>query len=868
MDNQILRNQNFNARNPFTDIVPDPATGRSPGPGAFRQNQFGATIGGPVYLPKVYDGRRKTFFFFSYDGWRFRQSAANLYRAPTQEEIGGDFSGRKPIFDPATTREDPADPSTLIRDPFPNNRIPGNRFDPMITTYLQKYFDRPNLQGLPFDNVVNNEPIVNDANNWQIRFDHQLTANTNVFARYNEFNNLTTNPINLRSRERQHAPREQAVLALDHMFTPRTLLQLRSAWNGLPRSVGPSERPSAETLVQEGWVNVARFGDPIVRIDELGPSSLNTTLEEPTSVIQHSGDLSWVRGSHEFKFGGLFIRTGTRSTELTHLIPFEAEQTADPQRIGETGVALASALLGLPSGYSAQGGSTGVRYSSWGFYVQDSWKAAPRLTVNLGLRWDAVIPPKYTVFGGGNMDPIAGEFLIVSRTLPPPCSSGSPPPCIPGDGTLASIRDGDKIRLADPHNLWIGDYNNFGPRLGLAWQFRPKTVLRLGGAVLFDVLSAVIQQYTDAQFRWPSGFVCSGPDQPNSLGEPLISVGEIVRDCGEAEVESNPWGTGSGQERDKQKPQSYQYHLEFQHQVGDNLSASIAYVGSLNRRMDYGPERNAALFPAPGSRAEVNARRPFPHIRRNVKYMSDDGTGYYNALQFELNRRFSDGFMFLLSYTWSKSIDNGSTGFQGRSEGGPSRVIQNQYDRRVDRSVSSLNVPHLFSFSSTWEIPVGKEKRWLQSGPGAWILGNWRFDFIQSMRSGQPWNARIRGDVANVGVRRHYARPHVVGDWKLANPTAELWVNPAAYEIPRFEYGNLGRNTHRTDAVFSSDLALAKDFLISEAVRLEFRAESFNLFNVMSYGVPRIFLNRRDFGRITSLVELPRQFQFGMRLTF
>ena len=865
---EFLRNETVNARNPFTDIVPDPETGRAMGPGPFRQNQFGGTVGGPIYLPKVYDGRQKTFFFFSYDGWRYRQAASRLYRVPTPEEIGGDFSGPvwSAIFDPATTRADPADPSLLTRTPFPNNVIPAGRIDPMMQSYLQKYFDKPNFSGLPFDNVVNNQPIENDANSWQLRIDHQLSDKTTLFGRYNDFHNSQINPFTLAVRDITDSPRKQAMLALNQLFGSKVVLQLRSSLTRNGILAQADTRPDTATLIQEGWTNVERFGDPIVRIDSIGSSQFRRFFEGPQQTVQYSADLTWLRGRHEFKFGGLYIRNQLRINELNGLTFFGPDQTADPQRLGDTGSSLASTVLGLPATYSAERGDPGVRYTNLGFYAQDSWKINPRLTLSLSLRWDATVPPKYTTVKGGYFDINTGDYLLLGETLPPPCSTSGGPPCIPGDGTLASIQDGEHIRLADRPNFWHPDYNNFGPRIGLAWRFRPRTVLRLGGSIVYDIFSATSQQLTGIALRWPSGSICEAP--ANGLGDPLTSTGQVVAQCSTAQVDPHPWFTSSGFDPQRKKPESYQYHMEFQHQLADNLSGSIAYVGSLNRRMDYGPRINRALIPGPGSSAEVNARRPFSYMPFSPKYMSDDGTGNYNSLQFELNRRFSNGLMFLVSYTWSKSMDNGSSGFFGSSEAGPTGALQNHFDRRVDRSVSSLHVPHILSVSGTWEIPAGQGRRWLQSGPASWILGNWRLDFIHAMRNGQPWNARLRGDIANVGVTRSYMRPDLVGDPEPGRRTAEQWVRGDAFAIPRFAYGNLGRNTLRTDAVFSSDFALAKEFHITESTRLEFRAESFNLFNVMSYGIPQTFLNQRDFARIRSLAELPRQFQFALKLAF
>jgi len=224
-----------------------------------------------------------------------------------------------------------------------------------------------------------------------------------------------------------------------------------------------------------------------------------------------------------------------------------------------------------------------------------------------------------------------------------------------------------------------------------------------------------------------------------------------------------------------------------------------------------------------------------------------------------------------VAYTWSKTMDNGNSGWFG-SENGPSgsSSVQNAHDFKSNRSVASYDVPHNFWVSGTWEPPVGKGKRWLQSGPLAWILGNWRTDFIQSMRSGQPWNPMIPGDLANVGRDDEYMRPNLIGDPNPATRSAQMWVDPAAFGIPQFAYGNVGRNSFRSKAVFSTDFALVKEFHVGERAIFQFRAEAFNIFNIMNYGVPDSEVGYSNFGTITGLAEqqYPRQFQFGLKLTF
>jgi hypothetical protein len=278
---------------------------------------------------------------------------------------------------------------------------------------------------------------------------------------------------------------------------------------------------------------------------------------------------------------------------------------------------------------------------------------------------------------------------------------------------------------------------------------------------------------------------------------------------------------------------------------------------------------NASPTPRPGTAAQVNALRPYSYISNALNYGTDRGKSSYNSLEFQLNRRFARSLTAIVAYTWSKTMDNGNSGWFG-SENGPmgAATIQNTYN--FQRQVSGYNVPHNLWAAASWEIPFGKGKSRLHSGPLAWALGNWRTDFIQEIRSGQPWGPYITGDLANVGKTSNYMHPNLIGDPYVSHPTVQRWVDPAAFGIPVFSFGNLGSNTFRSARVVNTDFSLTKEFHLREKSMLEFRAECFNLFNLMNYGVPNSVVNQSNFGTVSSLAagEFPRQFQFGLRLAF
>jgi len=871
---EFLRNELFNARNPFTDIVLNPQTGEYRGPGQFRQNQFGATLGGPVYVPKLYDGANKTFFFFNYDGWRYRRARASLYRVPSTQELSGDFSGwTQWIYDPATTRTDPTDSRYMIRTAFSNNAIPAARIDPMMKSYIQTFFDTPNTTAANFNNVLNNRSTQSNANNFHIRLDHRLGDRTTLFGRYNILSTADLNPNTNKNGVLVNRPRRQLVLGWDQILRPTLILQTRASYTTQPYDGRPEKAVSFDDLVQAGWTTANRYGFPNGSISGMGSTGLggDTFINELDHYYQWSEDLSWLRGNHQLKFGSLVYYNRRRTMNPNSSMSFGTDQTADPRQTGGTlsGIGLASALLGVPSGFSGQRERLAINMSTWAFYAQDEWRVTPSLTMNLSLRYEFIVGPHYLPPFASDFDYVTGDFLIGGGQMPPACSSSGVAPCIPGNGTLTSIPGGDHIRLSGRPSIYYPHYRNFGPRLGVAWRFAPRTVLRSGFGVVYDLFNSPSQEANNIQGGWPNSNKFNGTF--NLLGNPLTTVQQAVNGKNNPLPDANPWqGTSNSFDPRKKPGYSVQYNVEVQQQVTDDFAVSLAYVGSVNRRMPFTYWINTSPTPGPGTATEVNARRPFSYMPYSPKYGTDLGESSYNALQFQLNRRFARGLTLLVAFTWSKTMDNGSSGWFGSENGSAGEsAVQNSYDIKSAHAVTGYDVPKNLWAGGSWELPFGKGKRLLHSGLLAWVLGNWRADFIQEMRTGQAWNPRITGDLANVG-KSNYLRPNLVGDPYLSHPTVQQWVNKAAFAIPTFSYGNLGRNVFRSASVLNTDLSFTKEIRPTERTTLEFRAEAFNLFNIMNYGVPNVNVNQSNFATISSLAggEYPRQFQFGLKLMF
>ena len=420
---EFLRNDALNARDPFADEFNEQ-------PAIFRQNQFGAAVGGPIW-------KNHTFFHFAYEGWRYRNPRSNRYYVPTDAQLGGDFSNwptGRDIYDPLSTRTDPGS-GELIRDQFANNVIPGQRLDPSMQTYLRGYYDRPNLTGDPQFNVINGDSSTNDADNYQIRGDHQFGDYDRAWFRYSKIDGAQLTPSTQLINEVGEFPFYNYGGGYFHAFSPTLIMD---------HSFGTAKEPYRQgTLpdesVGDGPALAAGFGTipgvrpiPSIAIGSGGFAGgdigalrrMEGPLEFFYRQYHYTGNLSWIKGNHNLKFGFQTLRhslTPSPSGGISFNFTEVPTQGLRPEQIGSTGAPLASTLLGVPSQVS--GGlprSVFLGYQTFGAYVQDEWKVKPNLTINIGLRFDHLMWPDIesdTVKTDYELS--TGEFLIGLDTMPP-----------------------------------------------------------------------------------------------------------------------------------------------------------------------------------------------------------------------------------------------------------------------------------------------------------------------------------------------------------------------------------------------------------------------------------------------------------------
>jgi len=974
---EYVRNNDFDARNGFSDIN---STGGPKAPAGYHQNQFGATITGPI----IHD---KTFFTFGYDGWRYSKPDGGTDYVPTPAELNGDFSNTAAsgtannIFNPFSTR---TVAGKLVRDRFrcdatgnplpliagtkvqdqtigaPCNKLPGALINTQIQQFFQAYSATPNLSNPndPRHNFIRSRPSINNSDGYNARVDHRFGQRDSIFVRFTQQNVYTFTPIGELASTDGGSPGRNYGGDYVHTFGTNLIFDFRAGYAGRPgvdSSQHIQHQAGTGPMTKLGFADIDKYQGIILDIgngtpwNNGGNRNFGTRgiapRENPTRSFTPS--IQWLKGNHNIKTGFWYINAKRVQQNTFQTYTFSNQQTEDPQTTGTTGLALASALLGLPNGATGQlptrqGGEVSFSYASWAAYLQDEWKMRPNLTLTLGLRYDYLTQPQTTDGRLWNSFDLQNQLWIIgASTMPPLCGVAKQAPCIP-DGinlTTGAYVAANDFRT-DPHfaNVVVAGKpffapppvkDNWGPRFGIAWQLHPKTVLRAGAGLYFDALPAR-SQYAQNDLEaevWPDATAFAtgnvnndGNFNPVSPTGPVQFLSDLNGHFPVTLPPTNPWGIGGFSDDPRYKdPYSLQYHLEIQQELTPHTMFSMAYVGSQNKRLPWSGLANSARQPSPASatKAQVDALRAVPWANIN-NYTMSIARSSYNALETKLDHRFFNGLSSLVSYTWSKSIDEGSGyfGVENALAGGGS-TVQNYYDLRSARGPSGYDITHFLSWANVYELPFGRGKSHLASGPLSWILGNWETESILQARSGIPYNLQVTGDIANlqgsapsIGT---YGRPNIISDPFAAGPVpsnpdihcsvsvgqtvfnpatgkneagiapasvgnAINYFNPCAFAIPgKGTFGNLGRNAFRSAAVWNTDFALMKNFPIGEVMKLQLQFQAFNVFNVQNWEAPSaVTINSSGTaingkaGQITSLAQgtTPRELQFGLRFVF
>ncbi|MDQ2899591.1 MAG: TonB-dependent receptor [Acidobacteriota bacterium] len=897
---EFLRNNAFDARNPFTDFCnaarcgPGASPFKPASPVSYRQNEFGAAGGGPII-------KNKTFFYAAYEGWRYSKPPLSLTLVPTADEYNGDFSRSyytQQIYNPYSTV---CGASGCTRQPFVGNVIPSTLISPAMRAYEKAYLRSPNLTGIVGSNYIETRPQTDTNNGWQIRLDHSFNERNNIFARLSQMWVTDIAPVGGTTEttpSTYHAYNFGG--GLTHIFRANLIMDVRGGavlkpyvFNQASAAEGTAPATSA------GFKNVEQYGGMVTNLSSpyLGSDTGQRGLSQRGNPgVNWDAGVTWIKGNHNIKAGAQFIYVNRLQNNLFQQYTFSDSQTSNVGA-AKTGNSLASALLGLPATYTGQlpqYAQVYFSYQTWSGYLQDEWKVKPNLTVNFGLRYDYLtkIHPLNNRLSNA-LDLFHQKWLIGASSVPA-CGTPFVDPCIPGG--ISSVPFNSDIVFTGKRSVSppaVGD--NLGPRIGVAWSFANKMVLRAGYGLFYDTVSARSQyaQNTIEGSAWPwtTGIGTQSANSalngiwPGAPGNPLTFITDLEGSFPSPVVAPNPWNSAGGFTNDPnyKNPRSQQWNVEIQRQLSASSILAVAYVGSSNTRLDYTGRANAARQPSPQGTpaATIDALKLMPFVVPTWNYSQSIGWGNYNALEVKFQKHWTNGLQTLLSYTWSKSLDTSSGYFNVENGSGGSSVVQNYFTPHLNYGQSGYNIPQLLTWSTVYELPFGRGERWLHRGPLSLVLGNWEANYVFLARSGQPYNLTVTGDVANIsgngGTLSGYARPNLIGDPRASCMargasvpigTTGCFYNPDAFAIPSYSFGNAGRDILRNEPFFNLDFSLIKNIPLRESVRLQLRFEAFNVLNFQILGTPGTTIGLATAGIVSNISSTPRQLQMGAKFSF
>ncbi|MEK6300756.1 MAG: TonB-dependent receptor [Acidobacteriota bacterium] len=807
---EFFRNGALDARNFF-------APADQPAP-QYQRNQFGFALGGPVV-------KNKTFFFADYEGSRVREGVTRVTNVPTLAERAGDFSNS--LF------AAPINPFT--QQPFDGNKIPDFFINP-IGTAIAALYPSPN-RNVPFANFASS-PTSRDRNDhFDVRLNHSLAKSSELAVRYSFsdrdlFEPFTGPTFPAVPGFGDNVPRrgQNFLVSETHIFSPGLVNEARFAFSRISAAVLQENSGTSinnQVGLPELSTNPRDFGLSFITISGFSPlgDEFNNPQQSETNVFQVLDGASYASGKHLVKFGFDFRaiqQNAFRDVQSRGFLTFSS--------FAFTGNALADLLLGFPAvtGGAHLDNPQHLRTESYGFYINDSFRVRPNLTLSAGLRYEFNSPPVDEFDRANLFDPATRSLVAV--------------------GTNGVPRGG-----------YEADKNNWAPRLGFAWTLGSKgdTVLRAGYGVYFDQSSLAPSEglYFNSPFfdfnlffTIPGLFTLTVNDPfPSNFPFPLPK-------------------SAFGFQRDMRTAYLQHWNVSLQQELGKSRVVELAYVGS----------KGTKLITA----RDINQPRPSPvtpNLRPNpqfddVTFEESSANSNYNSLQARFQQRLDFGLSILSSYTWSKSIDNASSFF---SSAGDPNFPQDSFNTRGERGRSNFDVRHRLSLSYGYDFPCGKGRTFLEnSGLVSVLLSGWQTFGIVTLQSGRPFTAALQMDIDNSNTGRSTLgfgandRPNVVGTVELSDRSPDQWFNTAAFAFPAFgSFGDAGRNILDGPGYVNFNTSLMKTTKLREGLDLQFRAEAFNLFNHPNFNLPDNFLGSPTFGRILS-AQSPRHIQFGLKLLF
>jgi Carboxypeptidase regulatory-like domain/TonB dependent receptor len=880
---EFLRNNALDANNFFSNAAGQP---RAP----FHQNQFGFTLGGPVLIPKLYNGHNRTFFFADYQGFRQNTSAGqSITDVPPPALRAGDFSSvNTAIYDPSTRRIGPT--GNVIADPFPGNIIPTSRMN-ASSTAVAGLVPLPNFgtPGAVARNFFYQPAQYSDTDQGDIRIDQTISASNTFYGRFSISANskpaVGSFPGFIGGGTSSIDNAAQGVLSDIHVFSPALVNEFRFGYVRHNGSIYGSGQDGAAFAQQH---NVALFPAPILGFPSIafnysgqlsgssefsswGGGDPNLNVE---NRFQWADNLNWTHGNHTFKFGADIRRNRfdtVKGTPFFGQYIYGATFTSSTNAPG-SGLPFADFLLGYPSFVQ------GTPMLDWGRqrniyfggFAQDDWKITRRLTLNLGLRYELFTQPVDSRDLGSLFNIQTGQYVLPGKS-----------------GFSRAIVD--------------GDHNNFGPRAGFAWQVSSKLVLR-GGYGLFFGERDQNQQVTQFSGNLPNVPTISVPaisaaqtvTPPYTINTPIT-----VQPTDPSLASFTPAKPYVGTIRtagfhDSRDPMLHQFNFDIQYQLTPSMLLEASYSGALGHDLSsLFINENQIPFSQALAGNNKQANRPFPNINGTVIATFSTASNNYNSANFRLEKRYTKGLAFLINYTIQKNLESGGAGPDAYSQNGGTSIALDTYNISLERSYAPIDVPQIFSGSAAYDLPFGPGKPFLTKGGLAGkIIGGWQLNAIVTLRGGFP--SDIRTNVLPPVFNTFNVADRVSGQsMLLPNAGVDGYFNPAAFLVPGTVpsatgapiqlFGNSARRVARGPGSKNADVSIFKNTNIGEHAMVQFRAEFFNFTNTPTFFLPAANSptltcigapgsacnsNNPSFGKLSSGTATGRQIQFGLKLYF
>ena len=814
------------------------------------RNQSGFTFGGPII-------KDRTFFFGDYEGFRQVQKNLVYSNLPTLAQRQGILT-------------------IAVRNPLTGIVYPAGTQVP-LTAFAQRVLSdlsAPNLTGVPGANYQELVLNRNFNDKYNVRVDHKFNDNFSIFGRwsYRKSNAFEAPNIPGPSGSNQNGfvdiLNQQFVVGTTYAFENASVLDVRFSRSKIDAGKRPPLTGGASVFELYGITGLPT--DPevsgglttqtIAGFSQLGRQATNPQFQNPTNNDLRAS-YGFLRGRHSLKFGYEHLAVNTEVQDTNPLLGLDTYSGQFSTTGGANNLNnLADFFFGLRSQYELADLTIAQMRQRFHFaYFQDDFKVNRKLTLNLGLRYEFGTPYYEKENRLSNYDPVSNSILLAS------------------DGSLYNRS------LVDP------DYNNFGPRLGFAYNVFEKTVIRGGYGVGYNYLNRLgSADILGTNFPIITRAAVA-QNAPNATTNPLCTGNAFASNCFRATQQGYPTSGLPNNvtlyiPRDIQTASVQNWQLSVQQEIFGNMVLDVAYVGNKAKNLVILADLNqarpltAAEFALPAAqRPSLQARRPIAGFG-TISAVLPEGVSSYNALQVKLERRFSQGLYFLNSFTWSKALDNASQVLE--EPNGNTGTPQNVFDIANDRGIGAYDQPFNNTTSFVFDLPVGRG-RWLGDDMNPVldsILGGWVLSGVNTMTSGQPINFRYGPSPVTNNLPSFLGgvalRPNVLCDpinrGDRPNPTRDYFVRSCLAAPPvTAPFGNAGRNIARSNSYFNFDLGVHKQFRlpINEQTRLEFRAEFFNLFNRTNFQAANSDINSAAFGNISNTFPA-RQIQLALKFTF